>query len=135
MERPDSEEFQTRPERDPRFEQLDALASQLDFEEPSELRDLRLATLAAIAGGDATRGIEAMTAYQIAAAAWVESRPPRSDAPIGYRVVVATIWLEAGETDKGLDELWETAYQAGQIPGIESLRETLEDFVATYDAT
>lgn len=133
MERSDREESEPQAEQDHRLEQLTALAVELDFDEPPELRELHAATILALRGEDADRGIRAMTAYQIAAAAWVETRPPRSDAPVGYRIAVATIWLEADHTDEGLDELWETAYQAGQTPGIESLRKVLEELVAKYE--
>jgi|GEM_PF-4852431 len=78
---------------------------------------------------------DALAAYKLAAEEWVEAQLPSSHAPIGYRVAVGTVLLRAGRIDEGLDELWETAYQAGQTPGIESLRETLEAFVATYGET
>lgn len=128
-------ESEAQPDRDSRLEQLDTLARELEFDEPAELNELRLAVLVAIANGDEQQGIAAMTAYQIAARAWVMAQPQRSNAPIGYRITVASIWLESGKISDGLDELWETAYQAGQTPGIEPLRESLEEFVVTYDDT
>ena len=121
------------PESDKRFEQLAALAAELDYVESEELRDLHTIAVRALAEGEDDEGVEALAVYKRAAATWVEARSPTSYAPIGYRIAVAAIWLKADVVDQGLDELWETAYQAGQTPGIESLRETLEDFVTTYD--
>ena len=120
------------PESRGSVEALAVLAAELGFIETVELHDLRLTVLQALQT-DAAAGREAMATYQAAAEVHVQAQDSRSAANVGYRVTVGAMWLEAGEVDLGLDELWETGYQAGQTPGIESLREALESFVEEYE--
>lgn len=111
------------------------LASELDFEETEQLQALHAAAVRAIQAGELPAQVEAIKAYKIAAMDWVETRLPTSYAPIGCRIAIAAIWLEGGARGEALDELWDAAYQAGQTPGIETLREVLEGFVMTFDET
>jgi hypothetical protein len=127
---------QPSPERETRPAAIDlrALTQELGFTQTPELEVLAQEAVEALAGDDPEAGLAALAAYREAAGMHVMENLPEPAAQVGLNIACGTLLLEAGRVNKGLDELWESAYQAGQTPGIESLREALEEFVNGYEA-
>jgi hypothetical protein len=125
---------QPSPERETRPPAIDlrALTQELGFIQTPELEALASAAVEALAGDDPEAGLAAPATYREAAGNHVMESLPEPAAQVGLNIACGTLLLEAGRVNKGLDELWESAYQAGQTPGIESLREALEQFVNDY---